>query len=173
MIIAFDVFGTVFDLSGVPREEVRSYVAHVRADTWSPLNLPASWENLPPHPDAVEGIAMLRRHHTVVTLSNGPMYLLAHISKRAGITWDAIIPLEAFKVYKPHPRAYETVLDLFRVPPRDVLMVTANKDFGDLEAAEKLGMQAQLIRDGDGPKTITELAESMADAEAVLGKETT
>jgi hypothetical protein len=41
------------------------------------------------------------------------------------------------------------------------MMVTANKDFGDLEASAALGMTPMLIRSGDGPKTIIELAEQL------------
>jgi hypothetical protein len=40
-------------------------------------------------------------------------------------------------------------------------MVTANKDFGDIEASLALGMQAQLIRHPGTPATIIELAESL------------
>lgn len=158
-VIAFDVFGTVFDLSSVSREEVRAYVNHIKQPEWQPLRLPQSWETLPAHSDAREGIDRLRKQFFVVTCSNGPLGLLAKLSKHNGITWDAIIPLELNKVYKTNPKAYLTVCEVLIVEPKDVIMVTANEKFGDLEAATALGMQAILIRGQAGPKDIIELAE--------------
>ena len=175
-IIAFDVFGTVFDFSNVPYEERKAYADHIQQPEWSPLTLPASWENLPPHPDSQLGIEFLREQFIVVTCSNGPLGLLTKLSKNAGISWDAIIPLELNKVFKPNDRAYLTVCEVFGVEPRDVMMVTANKDFGDIEAAQRLGMQWSLIRNPpDGAQTIIELAgrlgipyRSMTDMKVII-----
>ncbi len=132
-VIAFDVFGTVFDLSQVDRSEVRAYVDHIHGPAWKPLELPKSWLDLKAHPDAVEGIAKLRERFQVVTCSNGPISLLTHISKANGISWDALIPLEVGRVYKPNPMAYQMICDVMRVPPEAVAMVTANATFGDIE----------------------------------------
>lgn len=159
-VIAFDVFGTVFDLSGADRKEVKDYITHIHEPVWSPLQLPKTWENLKAHPDSAEGIALLRKKFMVVTCSNGPLGLLAKLSKNNGINWDAIIPLEMNKVYKPNPRAYMTVCEVLNVLPEEMLMVTANKTFGDLEASRALGMEAILIRDEESPvKTIIDLAK--------------
>lgn len=157
-VIAFDVFGTVFDFTGVDRQEIRDYLAAITAPEWRPLKLPESWEHLKPHGDSEAGISYLRDRFMVVTCSNGPLGLLAKLSKNADIQWDAIVPLELNRVYKPHPKAYMTVCEVLDVAPENVLMVTANESFGDLEASRALGMQAQLIRGGDGPKTIIGLA---------------
>lgn len=157
-VIAFDVFGTVFDLSGVPQEEVRAYGRHIKKAEWTPLVLPPSWQSLPAHPDAAEGISLLRGKYMVVTCSNGPLGLLARLSKHNNIEWDAIIPLELNKVFKPNTAAYMTVCDVLGVPPQDVLLVTANEKFGDLEAAKAVGMWTALIRAEGGPKDIIELA---------------
>jgi 2-haloalkanoic acid dehalogenase type II len=146
-VMAFDVFGTVFDLGGVPKDEIRTYVQHIRQPNWKPLELPHNWQFLPYWPDAPEGIRKLREEFTVVTCSNGPAELLCKLSKNSGIDWDLIVPLEMKKVYKPNPEAYLTVCELLKVEPKDVVMVTANRTFGDLEAAQKLGMRSVLIRD--------------------------
>jgi 2-haloalkanoic acid dehalogenase type II len=160
-VIAFDLFGTVFDLSGVSHQEIKDYVAHIRQPEWSPLQLPKSWEHLPAHPDSSEGLERLRRKFFVVTCSNGPLGLTAKLSKNAGIRWDCIIPLELNRVYKTNFRAYMTVCEILSVSPQQVMMVTANKDFGDLEASVALGMTSMLIRGTDGPQTIIELAASL------------
>lgn len=160
-VIAFDVFGTVFDLSGASREDIKAYIKHIKQPEWSPLKLPKSWETFPAHPDAKEGIELLRKNHFVVTCSNGPLGLLAKLSKNNDISWDAIIPLELNKVFKTNPKAYMTVCEVLDVEPKDILMVTANKDFGDIEAARALGMGAILIR-GESPiKDIIELSKRL------------
>lgn len=159
-VIAFDVFGTVFNFAGVDRSEIVGYVKRTRIRPWVPLHLPKSWEAMPAHPDSVEGIAKLREKHFVVTCSNGPLGLLAKMSKHAGIDWDAIIPMELYRLYKPNPEAYLTVCKVLECEPSEVLMVTANESFGDLEAAESLGMQSVLIRGEEYP-TILSLAEAL------------
>ena len=156
-VIAFDVFGTVFDLSQVERNEVRTYIQHIKQSEWSPLKLPKHWETLPAHADSKEGIEMLRKDYTVVTCSNGPLGLLTKLSKHNNISWDAIIPLELNKVFKPNHKAYLTVCEVLDVAPEEVLMVTANEKFGDLEAAKEVGMSSILIRD-DKLSTIIDLA---------------
>jgi len=161
-VIAFDVFGTVFDLDEVDRDDVRNYIAQIRKPVWEPLRLPRSWETLPAHPDARLGIELLRSEYTVVTCSNGPLGLLAKMSKHNGIIWDAIIPLELDRVYKPNPDAYRVMCRVLDVHPSEVMMVTANESFGDLEASAALGMRPQLIRhigkNGDGVADIVSLA---------------
>lgn len=144
---AFDVFGTVFDLQNVDRAEIAAYVNHVRRDAWEPLQLPDSWKNIPAHFEAELSLERLRSHFTVVTCSNGPISLLIELSKRAGITWDAMIPLEVAQVYKPHLPAYELIRQVLKVDYHEIAMVTANRTFGDLKAAAALGMRPVLIRD--------------------------
>lgn len=156
-VIAFDVFGTVFDLSKVERSEVKAYADHIRKPEWSPLKLPTSWETLPALPDSREGLEMLRERFIVVTMSNGPLGLLSKLSKHNGISWDAIVPLEMKRVYKPNPAAYLTICDVFDVQPSEVMMVTANEHFGDLEASRAVGMTPKLIRT-ESCRTIIDLA---------------
>lgn len=47
------------------------------------------------------------------------------------------------------------ICEVFGVAPSEVVMVTANANFGDIETATALGMQAILIRN---PKNIIDLA---------------
>lgn len=160
-VIAFDVFGTVFNMKGVAdKRDIKAYLAHIQKPEWSPLILPSYWEMLPAHPDAAVGIERLRMGYTVVTCSNGPLGMLSKVSKHNHISWDAIIPLELNKVFKPNPRAYMTVCEVLNVAASEVMMVTANKDFGDLEASAALGMTPMLIREEGKVKDIIELARS-------------
>src|SRR5688572_30568770 len=111
-VIAFDLFGTVFDLSVVDKDEIRAYANHIKQAEWSPLQLPSSWEYLPVFPDSAEGISRLRTKYTVVTCSNAPLGLSAKLCKRAGVQFDAIIPLELNRVYKTNPKAYLTICEV-------------------------------------------------------------
>ena len=157
-VVAFDVFGTVFDLSGVNHEEIRDYAHHIRQPSWSPLVLPESWKTLPAHPDSKYGIEKISLYYSVVTMSNGPLDLLVALSKHNSIKWDAIIPIQMNKVYKPKKEAYLTICELMKVQPNEVMMVTANKTFGDIEAAQSLGMTPMLIRGDSDIQNILQLS---------------
>lgn len=160
-VIACDCFGTVFDLSRTSQEERSDYIAQVRRDYWAPLSLPDAWQQLEAHPDARAGLERLRTRYWVVTCSNAPLGFLARLSSRNDIRWDAIIPLEMRKVYKPHPEAYKLVYDVMGVRPEETLMVTGNVPAIDVQGAELLGMHGQLIRHLDEPQTLIELAEQL------------
>jgi len=150
-VIAFDVFGTLVKLDGVPREEVKAYADHIRKPEWSPLTLPESWTRLPAFDDSRPVLKFLSKWFTVVTLTNGPVSMMVPLLKNAAIDVDMVVPLELRQVYKTDPRAYMLVCDLFRVEPKNVLMVTANEKFGDIEASRSLGMSAALVRGEEFP----------------------
>lgn len=161
-VIAFDCFGTVFNMDGVSRDEIRDYVAHVRRNDFSPYKFPGSWWGLKLHADAREGIKRLRdAGFKCVTLSNGPAELLHYVSATpdGDIGWDRIIDLAKHRVYKPHIDAYRTVEKDTGFKPHETLMVTANPTFGDIEGSAAIGMPSQVIRQPGTPQTIIELAE--------------
>lgn len=101
------------------------------------------WHRLDPWPDAVAGIARLKRRFTVVPLSNGNIGLLTAMAKRAGLPWDAVLSAEVFAAYKPDPRTYLGVVDVFGVAPQAVMMVATHQD--DLDAARANGLQTAYI----------------------------
>lgn len=164
-VIAFDLFGTVFQADTVPHEEKVSYVKQVRSEgPWQPLRLPASWRRLIPFSDSKIGIQILRDNAIVcVTLTNLPVDYVVDMSQRAGISWDFIVPLQFGKVYKPNPLCWDMLREAFPyiTDPQRFLMVTGNKNAGDLEAAKAAGMQAQLIRDPNGCNRIIDLAKML------------
>lgn len=151
-VFAFDLFGTVFDLAEAGKPALASYAKQLRHfyDTgeYKPLDLPACWEHLPAYPDAAEGLQSLRdQGYTVLTCSNAPFELQQKMLTNARLPFDGIVPLEVARVYKTHPAAYALVCQLWGVQPRDVVFVTGNRTFGDLEASSAIGMQPMLIRD--------------------------
>ncbi len=105
------------------------------------LNL--AWHRLAPWPDAVDGLAQLKSHFTIVTLSNGNLSLLANMAKHAKLPWDLILSAEVFRHYKPDPEAYLGVAGVFGVRPEDVMLVATHED--DLEAAQRCGLQTAYV----------------------------
>jgi len=163
--IAFDCFGTVFDMSGVSRDEIKAYVDHVRRKDFSPFDFPQSWWNLKSHPDAEEGVKRLQRSgFTCVAMSNGSRELIEVNSASGFIFWDTVIDLVRRRVYKPHIDAYRMIEKQAGFKPAETLMVTANPTFGDIEGSAAIGMPSQVIRHGY-PNTIIELAEMLAKSQ--------
>lgn len=164
-VVAFDLFGTVFDLSGVPKQEIRDYIAHIRKPKWSPLALPESWKQLPPHPDSKEGIHRIARKIPVVACSNARYRFTSNLLSDCGINMPhddypmRITEIQNYQVYKPDPQAYLAVCEQFGPEPHEVLMVTGNEGSPDVEGARAVGMQSILIRQPGTPQTIIELAE--------------
>jgi len=167
-VLAFDCFGTVFDMSGVDRSEVSDYVKSSKGksgEEWQPLDLPQSWFGLRAHPDSADGIRLLRSKYICVALSNGPVHLINHISRVAGIDWDLIVPIQFLRVYKDHPDAYKSLFSLYPFEPGEFAMITANPGFGDVEASSALGMKPIVIR-GESPlKNISYLYEMLTQLE--------
>lgn len=101
------------------------------------------WHRLTPWPDAVAGLHALNKRFTTCTLSNGNLALLANMAKNAGLPWDLILSAEVFKAYKPDPRTYLGVADVFDVRPDQVMLVAAHHD--DLAAARDCGLKTAYI----------------------------
>lgn len=164
--IAFDCFGTIFDMSSVPKDEIRAYVEHVNKQDFTPFRFPFSWWGLNAHADAAEGIKRLQDAGFVcVTLSNGSHDLLTAVSKRNGIEWNRVIDLTKYRVYKPHVDAYRVVGKETGFKPEQTLMVTANPKFGDIEKSAMIGMPSQVIRHGF-PNDCIELASMLISQKA-------
>lgn len=159
--IAFDCFGTVFDMSGVSRDEIKAYVDHVRKADFTPFKFPQSWWELKAHPDSADGIKSLQAMgFFCVALSNGDSNLIDEISELNGFDFDYVIDLAGrHRVYKPHVDAYRTIEKDLGYKPEETLMVTANPTFGDIEGAAAVGMQSQVIRQPGTPATIIDLAK--------------
>jgi 2-haloalkanoic acid dehalogenase type II len=164
--LAFDCFGTVFDMEGVSRDEIAAYVAHVRLADFSPYRFSEPWWNINPHPDSAPGVRMLRENgFTCVTLSNGAASMLGYLAKKNDIPFHQIIDLTKHKAYKPkNLDAYRAVEKETGFKPNETMMVTANPTFGDVEGASAIGMIPQVIRQPDRPQTILELAQGLGVA---------
>ncbi|MBW0170430.1 MAG: haloacid dehalogenase type II [Hydrogenophaga sp.] len=101
------------------------------------------WHRLDPWPDTVAGLTRLKERHTLCTLSNGNIGLLTNMAKRAGLPWDCVLSAEVFRAYKPDPRTYLGVAEVFRVAPSQVMLVAAHQD--DLAAARACGLATAYV----------------------------
>lgn len=101
-------------------------------------NLNRVWHRLNPWPDAVEGLSRLKTRYTITTLSNGNIGLLTDMAKHGALPWDCVLSAEVFQAYKPDPRVYQGVANVFDVAPYEVMMVAAHHD--DLAAARASGL---------------------------------
>nr|WP_145545633.1 haloacid dehalogenase type II [Variovorax boronicumulans] len=133
-----------FGLQAMPQEERRQ--------------LNKAWHRLDPWPDVLTGLARLKRHYTICTLSNGNIALLTNMAKRAGLPWDCILSAEVFRAYKPDPATYLGVARVFDLPPGEVMLVAAHHS--DLAAARACGLQTAYIErslefGADRPKDVS------------------
>ena len=101
------------------------------------------WHRLDPWPDVVAGLTRLKSKFTICTLSNGNIGLLTNMAKRAGLPWDCVLSAEVFRAYKPSPKAYLGVAQVFDLEPGQVMLVAAHQD--DLAAARSCGLQTAYI----------------------------
>jgi 2-haloacid dehalogenase len=118
-----------FGVGGLPEAEIR-HLVH-------------AWHRLDPWPDAVAGLARLKRRYIIGTLSNGNVALLLNMAKRAGLPWDMIFSAELARHYKPAPEVYRSVPDFLRVEPGRVMLVAAHNS--DLVAAGREGLKTGFV----------------------------
>ncbi len=101
------------------------------------------WHRLHPWPDAVSGIARLKKRYIVAALSNGNVALLVNMARHAGLPWDAILGADISGHYKPQPQAYLTAARLLSLQPGECMMVAAHNS--DLDAARQLGFATAFV----------------------------
>jgi FMN phosphatase YigB (HAD superfamily) len=153
-LLAFDLFGTIFNLENVDRAELKEYGRQIKRNLtdWSPFDLPAHWAwSLPLHDDAIEGLWKLRDHdYRLVTFSNAPAKLQLEMINYHSLPFHSITPLESFRMSKPNPSIYYN-LEVWGYDLSECAMITANKSFGDIEGMSACGGFPILIRDDKIP----------------------
>lgn len=107
-------------------------------------DLNAAWHRLKPWPDSATGLARLKRHFVIGTLSNGNVSLLVDLARNGRLPWDVVLSAELFGHYKPDPEVYLGAAELLDLPAKAVMLVAAHKD--DLGAARRCGLQTAFVR---------------------------
>lgn len=130
-----DVLVEVFDedgLGGSPEER------QAIAQTWHGLD---AW------PDFPGALRRLRRHRVCISFTILSLSLIVALSRRNRIDWDAVIPCEMLRVYKPRPDAYRRAAAFLAVEPHEILMVACHNF--DLDAARGVGYRTAFVRRPD------------------------
>ncbi len=105
--------------------------------------LAEAWKRLVPWPDVVDGLSRIRREAVIATLSNTDMATMVHLSKTAGMQWDAVLTAEIFGSFKPEPLVYERTCRYLGVQPERAAMVASHPY--DLRAAREVGLNTIFV----------------------------
>ena len=103
----------------------------------------AVWTRLDAWPDSVAGLARLRRHFTIATLSNAGMAAVVAVVKHAGLPFDAVLTAELARSYKPSASVYRLAVDHLGFSADEIMMVACHKY--DLRAAKAFGMRTAFV----------------------------
>jgi 2-haloacid dehalogenase len=145
-------------LDALHRESLDRLLGDRLPDEATRDRLVRAWHRLTPWPDAVAGLARLKRRYIIATLSNGNVSLLVDLAKHAGLPWDMVLSAELFGHYKPDPEVYRGAASLLGRAPGQVMLVAAHN--GDLLAAQREGLGTAFVpRPREhGPGQTTDLA---------------
>jgi 2-haloacid dehalogenase len=102
-----------------------------------------AWHRLDPWPEAVEGMARLKRGYSLASLSNGNVALIVNMARRAGLPWDVVLGGEVARAYKPDPAVYDGAARMLALEPAECLMVAAHP--ADLRAAARRGLRTAYV----------------------------
>jgi 2-haloacid dehalogenase len=106
-------------------------------------NLLDAYFKLGAFPDARAALRALKaKGHKTGILSNGSPNMLKGAVEAAGIggDLDAVLSVDALKMFKPRPEVYGLVTDHFKCKPGDVTFVSSNR--WDIMAANSVGFHA-------------------------------
>jgi 2-haloacid dehalogenase len=118
----------------------------------------AAYDNLSPYPDALEALNALAGYRLAI-LSNGSPAMLDALVGNTGLDrhLEAVISVDAKRVFKPDRGAYELVEERLGIRPDEVMFVSSNgfdvsgaKSFGfrvaRIERVSAAAMQQELTR---------------------------
>ena len=88
-------------------------------------------------------------HGKKCILSNGSPDMLEPLVRHSGLRFDAVLSVDARKVYKPAPEVYELVLQEIALPRKDIGFVSSN--CWDALGARSFGFRAWWINRAGAP----------------------
>ena len=103
-------------------------------------------------PDARKALAALKaKGHKTGILSNGSPNMLKSAVDAANVggDLDAVLSVDALKMFKPRPQVYALVTDHYKCKPADVTFVSSNR--WDVMAGTSVGFRALWINRGKMP----------------------
>jgi len=117
-------------------------------------------------PDAAAVLKKLKdAGHATAILSNGSPKMLAAAVKAAGLdsALDAVLSVDAIRMYKPRREVYALVTDRFSVVPAEVVFVSSNR--WDVMGAAAFGFKAYWVNRATNPDEYPEHAPVATIAE--------
>jgi 2-haloacid dehalogenase len=105
------------------------------------------WHRLEAWPDFPAALRRMRRDRICVSFTILSLSLIVDVSRHNGIDWDAVVPCEMLRVYKPLPDAYRRAATFLAVEPHEILMVACHNF--DLDAARGEGYRTAFVRRPD------------------------
>ena len=116
-----------------------------------------AYRTLDAFPDARTTLADLKRGgHVTAILSNGSPAMLAAAVAAAKIELDAVLSVDAIRMFKPRPEVYALVTGRFALAPREVVFVSSNR--WDVMGAANFGFRTAWINRAGMPDEYDELA---------------
>jgi 2-haloacid dehalogenase len=105
-----------------------------------------AYMTLDAYPDARDTLRSLKsKDLKTAILSNGSPHMLSPAVEAAklGPDLDAVLSVDALRMYKPRPEVYRLVTDHFRIAPTDVVFVSSNR--WDVMGAAQFGFRTVWI----------------------------
>jgi 2-haloacid dehalogenase len=103
-----------------------------------------AYNNLAPYPEAKAALAALNGYRLAI-LSNGSPGMLDALVRNTGLDvyLEAVISVDAKRVFKPDPRAYELIQERLNLRPDEVVFVSSNGF--DVAGASSFGFRVARI----------------------------
>lgn len=139
-----------FNFDDVHREKLDEVITEFRLEALTAADRDAiwrTWHALDAWPDFPAALARLRKHCVCASFTLLTTSLVIDVSRKNGLSWDAIISCEMIGIYKTRPEAYLTAAKWLQLPPADILMVACHNF--DLDAARACGFQTAFVRRPD------------------------
>jgi len=105
------------------------------------------WHQLAAWRDFVPALDRLRGRYVCVSFTILTLSLVIDVSRYNGIAWDAVIPCEMLRIYKPRAEAYQRAAELLAMAPHEIVMVACHNF--DLDAARGAGFRTAFVRRPD------------------------
>jgi 2-haloacid dehalogenase len=106
-------------------------------------DLVLAWWAMDPWPDVPAALQQLRRRFVVAPFTILRTALVVEASRRAGLSWDAVISCEMIGVYKTRRHAYDTAARWLDLPAERILLVSTHNN--DIRAARSFGFRTAYV----------------------------
>ena len=150
-------FRDFLDLTGASLDAAAA-IAGCSLDGGLREKLVAAYGELDAYPEVMPVLAALRKNGSrTAILSNGSVSMLATAVRAAGLAalFDAVISVDALRVYKPKPEVYGLVGKHLKTTPDEVVFLSSNR--WDVAGAKAFGFQAVWVNRTGQPDEYSDL----------------